>query len=92
VNEIKVNEIRLAKAGDPNSEKARKRLAGLAYRDFDATPKLVEPKADGDQGQWFDIDDGYPAQHNMDRDSHAEAHPKHRWAWRNFATGNVEEP
>lgn len=85
-----------AKAGDKISKKARKVLAKFAYgmrgaivdlEMLENIPSVVEPKTEGNEGQWFCIDCGALPQHNLGAWSHSEQKPKHRFAWRNFATG-----
>lgn len=78
-----------AKAGDMVTEEALKRLAKIGVR---GAPKVVCAKSAGDRGQWLCIDCGYPCQNNVDAWSHAEQKKGHRFAWRNFESGNLEEP
>jgi hypothetical protein len=52
----------------------------------------VKPKAPGTRGQWFCIDCGACPQNNWQAQTHVEESPKHRMAWRNFETGDVEVP
>ncbi len=77
-----------AEVGDKISEKTQKILGSRTRR----TPTEVKPKAPGANGRWVDIDDGYFAQNNSDAWNHAESYPKHRWAWMNAETGDLEVP
>jgi hypothetical protein len=52
----------------------------------------VKPKAPGSRGQWFCIDCGACPMNNWQAQSHTEERPKHRMAWRNFETGDLEVP
>lgn len=75
----------LAKAGDTFSKKARDKLVSFERMiDLDAP---VHPRADGQRGQWICIDCGDLPRNNWDASSHPK---KHRLAWRNFVSGNVE--
>jgi len=78
-----------AKAGDMVTEKALKALVTLGMR---GAPKVECAKSAGQAGQWLCIDCGETPQNNMGAWSHAEEHPKHRFGWRNFESGNLEEP
>lgn len=73
-----------AKQGDRFSSMAEKRHPGI--------PPVVQPKAEGANGRWIDIDDGFVAANNMDAWSHASEKPNHRWAWYSLDTGNLEVP
>ena len=76
------NAPKLAKAGDKMTEKACKRVRGYPVG------TEVQPKAEGDRGQWLCIDCGEPFPNNMQAQGHTKSH---RLAWRNFETGNLEE-
>lgn len=82
-------DLRPAKAGDVVTAKALKALARAGGH---AVETIVRPKTEGNAGQWFCIDCGELPQNNMGAWGHAEAHPKHRFAWRNFKSGELEEP
>lgn len=83
-----MNNQGIAKAGDKITAKARKVLEQrLGY-----TPETVQPKAEGAQGQWFCITCGDLPQNNFQAQTHRDECPKHKLAWRNFESGQVEEP
>lgn len=82
-----------AKAGDTIETKARERMArAQGQRPLDHMPTVVEPKTEGDAGQWFCITCGELPQNQMQAGSHETEHPKHKLAWRSFASGNIEAP
>ena len=78
-----------AKAGDVVAVQAIRALEKLGMR---GVPEVVGAKTPCDRGQWLCVDCGYPCQNNIDAWNHAEQHKKHRFAWRNFDSGNLEEP
>lgn len=81
-------EMPRAKAGDKLSKKANDRL----FKQFKIVLGDVEPKSSGNSGQWLCIDCGELPQNNMMAWAHSDQHPKHRFAWRNFDSGKLEEP
>lgn len=83
--------MRTAKEGEKISTKARERLAGLMRIPVSFVPQKVQPKRDGQQGQWVCADCGEPFPNNMSAMSHGDEKPKHRLAWRG-ATGDLEQP
>ena len=52
----------------------------------------VKPKAPGNAGQWLCVTCGEPFANNLEAHFHSGKHPKHKFAWRNFETGDIEEP
>lgn len=91
-----------AKVGQVIQEKARRKYArALGHilgtpREAELmeanVPKSVMPKSDGNDGQWFCIDCGELPQNNWQASSHESEKPKHRLAFRNFSSGDIEEP
>jgi len=81
-----------AKAGDAITLKARKKLGSLMRVDAKYVQAIVKPKAPGNAGQWLCVTCGEPFANNLEAHFHSGKHPKHKFAWRNFETGDIEEP
>lgn len=96
-------DITKAKAGDTLTDAAVTELARCGLR-LPPDMRTVKPKAYGTDGQWLCIDCGHPCENQIDAYNHSEKHGKtkygkphgkkqsHRLAWRNFHTGDIEEP
>jgi len=88
-------DINPAKARDTITLKARKKMCSMmSCRDLDPNKLQLKvlPKAPGNQGQWICITCGFPASNNLEACSHMDDNKLHKFAWRNFETGNIEEP